>query len=191
MTNSWPTHGLLWGAAALVAVAAIAAGLVLLIFGVQCEEDGLPISVDRVIDEMVVESEEEHIALQLVLSGDPEQSDRGRRILEDAALRGRPTAQRHLATYWALTDDENRRARVYQWLVIAMACARGVDLNVHSDAQINYLLFLSSLAQIEQTTSNREKDLGREWAKGWFQANNQAAGLASCDVAAIDTYHED
>jgi hypothetical protein len=149
------------------------------------------ISVDRIIDQMVVESDDERVALQLILSGDEERVDRGRRLLEEAALLGRPTAQRHLATYWALTDDADKRARVYQWLVIALACARGVDLELAADTQINYLLFLTNIALIEHATPQQQRDLGREWAKGWFDANVLAPGLASCDVTTIDDYSED
>jgi hypothetical protein len=153
------------------------------------EEDA--VAVSRLLDQIVVESDDEHIALQHILSGDPERITRGRRMLEDAALMGRPTAQRHLATYWALTDNDDRRARVYQWLVVALACARGIDLQTHTEPQINYLLFLSNIAQIEQSTSDRDKQQGRAWAKGWFEANRQASGLDACDVTAIDGYHGD
>ena len=149
------------------------------------------VSVSRILDQIVVESDDEHVALQHVLSGDPERITRGRRMLEDAALMGRPTAQRHLATYWALTDNDERRARVYQWLVVALACARGIDLEARNETQINYLLFLSNVAQIERSTSDRDRELGREWAKGWFEANNHAPGLAACDLAVIDDYHDD
>ena len=174
--------------AGYVAVVVATACVVVIICWSNDEKPDNPMSVGQLLDQMVVESEEERLALQLILTGDPDKVGRGRVILEEAALRGRPTAQRHLATYWALTESTDRRARVYQWLLVALACARGIDHQVGAQTKINYILFLTNISLIEHSTSDRDKELGRQWAKSWLGANAHAPGLAMCDVVTIDDY---
>ena len=169
-------------------VAAAAAIIVFFVYGRAAHQDADLVSVDRILNQMVVESEDERTALQLILTGDHDKVVQGTHILEKAALLGRPTAQRHLATYWALSESSDRRSRVYQWLLIALACARGIDRATGADTQINYIMFLTNIALIEQSTPDLDKERGRQWAKGWFEANSQAPGLSMCDVVAIDDY---
>ena len=175
-------------AAGYIVVAAITAFVVAAIYAMRQPQENGSVSLNQLLESMIVESENERAALQMILTGDPDKIEQGRSILEDAALSARPTAQRHLATYWALSDAEDKRARVYQWLLVALACARGIDRQAESDAQINYLLFLTNIALIEHSTSPADKELGTRWAKSWFAANSDVAALTMCDVAAIDDY---
>ena len=174
--------------AGYVIVAATTAVLVVVAYATLQPRENASVSLDQLLESMIVESEDERAALQLILTGDPDKIEQGRGMLEDAALAARPTAQRHLATYWALSGATDKRARVYQWLLVALACARGIDRQAASDAQINYLLFLTNIALIEHSTSAADKELGRRWAKSWFEANDDAAALVMCDVTAIDDY---
>jgi hypothetical protein len=162
--------------------------LLFLVYPAMDTNDTSSVSVDQMLDQMVVESEDERRALRLILTGDTDKITQGRSLLEASALQGRPTAQRHLATYWALTESPDNRAHVYQWLLIALACARGIDREAGTATEINYLLFLTNIALIEHSTPDRDKDRGRQWAKGWLEANREAPGLASCDGTAIDDY---
>lgn len=174
--------------AGYVVVAAVTAVIVVVVVSPRQPRENASVSLDQLLESMIVESEDERAALQLILTGDPDKIEQGRGILEDAALSARPTAQRHLATYWALSNATDKRARVYQWLLVALACARGIDRQSESDAQINYLLFLTNIALIEHSTSAADKELGERWAKSWFEANSEVAALAMCDVTAIDRY---
>jgi hypothetical protein len=181
----------MWTFAGFVAVAGATAIAFLMVGQASPKKDPHNVSVDQMLDMMVVESEDERLALQLILTGDPERVARGKVLLQEAALLGRPTAQRHLATFWALSDSPDRRVHVYQWLLVALACARGIDHQLGTDIQINYLLFLTNIALIEHSTSDRDKDLGRTWAKGWLAANGAVPALQPCDAKVIDDYRGD
>jgi len=174
--------------AGYAAVAGVTAIVFFMVGQTYPKKDPTSVSVGQMLDLMVVESEEERLALQLILTGDPERVARGRGLLQEAALLGRPTAQRHLATFWALSDSPDRRVHVYQWLLVALACARGIDERVGTGIQINYLLFLTNIALIEHATSNSDKELGRAWAKGWLAANSDVPALQACDAKVIDEY---
>jgi hypothetical protein len=188
MTHAGPTPQLIRTIASHAAVAAATVVLLSLVYLAMDTKDTNSVSVDQMLDQMVVESDDERRALRLILTGEADNVAQGRRILETSALLGRPTAQRHLATYWALTESPDNRSHVYQWLLIALACARGIDREAGTATEINYLLFLTNIALIEHSTPDRDKDRGRQWAKGWLEANSDAPGLASCDGTAIDDY---
>lgn len=174
--------------AGYVIVAMTTAAIAVAVYATQQPRENASVSLDQLLESMIVESEGERAALQMILTGEPDNVEQGRRMLEDAALSARPTAQRHLATYWALSNAPDKRARVYQWLLVALACARGIDRQAGSEAQINYLLFLTNIALIEHSTSQADKDLGKRWAKSWFAANSDATALSMCDAAVIDDY---
>lgn len=174
--------------AGYVIVAVITAVIVVAVYAMRQPRENASVSLDQLLESMIVESEDERAALQMILTGDPDKVEQGRDMLEDAALAARPTAQRHLATYWALSNAPDKRARVYQWLLVALACARGIDRQAGSDAQINYLLFLTNIALIEHSTSPADKDQGTRWAKSWLAANSSVEALAMCDASAIDDY---
>ena len=177
-----------WEIVGYLIVIAVSALVLFLAYMAYSAQDRTPVSVDQILHQLVTESDNERAALALILTNEAGKVADGREILEEIALRGRPTAQRHLATYWALTNADERRARVYQWLLIALACARGLDQQAGTGKDINYLLFLTNIALIENSTSDGDKIQGKTWAKAWFTAHADAPGLLFCDASIIDTY---